>query len=366
MANTETINVLSSEVATVVATEEAAAQLMGTFGGPAPVVVSNASSANIASEVAATVSAEQQAASIIIHHHANTTPPANTVITAPAGKLTINIVRDTTSAVKWADNPNHVAWDAVLNRVISDLETNLACRADTSFTITVGYTFVDGLAMSGGAIGQSMWFIDGFPYASVKTALQGLVKNPMQATAYAGLPTTWPAAQVFTTMPLGFATGLLQPFQNVGSTNVGWVGFQNMSFDLTPDGSTCGAGLYSLYGVMMHEFTEVLGRACDVPSADYFGDLTTFSGPGVRNTTGSGQRGPSADGNSFLRLYNQNAGGDWGDLAGNPTDAFDAFGTPGFAPSRGRTQPLATADWQIMTLLGWGLSATGLNNAGIT
>lgn len=361
---TQARDVLSSGVASAIATQEAARGLIATMGHIGPVTIAPspppASSAalDILSAEIARAKAVQGVAVSIIGAHAKP-------LSLPTGKVSINIVRDTTSPVKWADNPNAALADAVLDWVVAALEANLASVADISITITVGWKYISGLPVQGGAIGQSLWFINGFKYnEQIRPALQALKKNSLQALAFnnANLPPDLGANNpqpnmFYTTYPLAMAIGLMPP-TNFGTT--GWMSFGDFDFDYTPDGRTCARGKYSFCGVVLHEITEWLGRSCEL--SDYFGDIKSYPRPLSRN----GARFCSPDGVGVIVQYNQNPGGDAGDLAGvGGNSAFDAFGTPGFAPCRSATQALFEREWQNLTLDSWPLSKTGVENGGI-
>jgi hypothetical protein len=270
------------------------------------------------------------------------------------------------------------AWNIIRTRVVSDLQTALSTlRSDgTDVTINIycGYGEVDNQTMGSGDIGQSMYFVDTETYANIRTTLSGFTGlNTLQTSAFnpsTNLPATDPFGWSETiliasalTKALGFWTG---------SATDGYCGFSSSaSFDITSvDGSTCTGG-YSLYGVMMHEFTEVLGREMNTGANTtfYIADIFTYSASGTRNNAASGTRYLSSDGGATsIVSMNNNTNGDTGDNLGSTpyASAFNAFGSTGFAPSTSSSVPLKPIDWLYMTIIGWGLTGPGLGYAGLS
>jgi hypothetical protein len=274
-------------------------------------------------------------------------------------------------AASWSSAP--AGWNTVRTQVCADLVANLFPPAhDARITVNWGYNDVNGQALGGGAIGSSSWFISTDTYANFRTKYQAISSpNSIQSTAYANTSSGLPASNPFSGQSIYMPYALLKAIGIFGdflSSPDFFVGFSSgATFDLTQHGDSCAGGTYSLYGVMMHELTEGLGRACNISqnATLYAGDLFSFSAASTRSFSGFSGRYASGDGGTTdIWDYNANSGADAGDLA-QVGSSFDGFGTPGLAPSRSSTVPLLAKDWQLMTLLGWGLTSTGLANAGI-
>ena len=139
-----------------------------------------------------------------------------------------------------------------------------------------------------------------------------------------------------------------------GSFTDGWVGFNSgMAFDYD-NGDGVSPGTYDFQGVVFHEITEVLGRAMNGgQNATWYPlDLFHYSAPGVRALAGTTPGYFSVDnGQTTLNTFNSNAGGDFGDWAGNTIDAANAFG------STGVVSPFSAADVTAMDVIGWNLAA---------
>src|SRR4029079_11065342 len=113
---------------------------------------------------------------------------------------------------------------------------------------------------------------------------------------------------------------------------------------------------YDFQGVVLHEITEVLGRAMNggANATWYPLDLFHYAAPGVRTLSGTTPGYFSVDnGQTNLNTFNSNAGGDFGDWAGNTIDGGNAFGWTG------AVTPLSAADLAAMDGIGWNLATTG-------
>ncbi len=116
------------------------------------------------------------------------------------------------------------------------------------------------------------------------------------------------------------------------------------------------AGQYDFTGAVMHEISEVLGRA----NVGRWGrhlypmDLFHYSASGVRTFSGSTPGYLSVDnGQTNLVNLNTNPGGDLGDWAGNTADAANAYG------STGVVLPFSAAELTVMDMIGWNLATGG-------
>lgn len=281
-----------------------------------------------------------------------------------------SIIFTATNATSWGTNPNVAQWNAVRAQVLSDLAANLTSPAgDIHVGINFGYGDVNSLPLDGGAAAQSMWFISTDIYANFRTKLQAIAgKNSLQTTAYnnTNLPSTNPfgASSLYSTDPLLKAIGIIGDFVGVD----GYVGVStNAAVDPTSTHGTSATG-WGLYGLLMHEITEVLGRSCNLNanSTYYMGDLFSWSSAGVRDFTNASGRYASGDG-GMTKIWDYASSGDFGDLA-MVGSAFDTSVTNNLAVSRGSTPQtsLLANDWKLLTVLGYGLSSSsGLAAAGL-
>lgn len=347
---------LATIIAATVSTEAAAASriqlLKGTTAIPAPLPTpaSNKIMDLLAAEVARTQALSAQSATLLA---TKTNNPAGFT-----GRVTLNLILDTTSDVKWADNPNAAQATAVLNNVKAAIENRVRVPFNLTLTINVGWTRVAGIAMTG-ALGQSMYYITPASQPDLEAVFAAMPKNSLQRTAFspANLASFWPllnGQQLQTTFGLAAMLGLTG-WNDAGARNYlaqnlcGWIGLGNFGYDYSIDGSTNTTGGFSLWGTIWHEIWEVLGRAC----GGYLGDLVAWAAAKLRNILlGTGRRYVSTDGTEVIADYNQQAGGDYGDLAAGGNEAFNAWTGPGSSPSRSSTLPGSTVDWIIITLLG--------------
>lgn len=273
------------------------------------------------------------------------------------GRLKLDLVLDTTSDVKWADNPNAAQATAVLNGVKAAVENMVRLPFDLTVKINVGWTRTAGIPMTG-ALGQSMYYITPAPRAALEAVFAKAPLNSLQRTAFApdNLASFWPllnGQDLDTTFGLAAMLGLAGwndqgTWTYLANNLCGWIGLGNFNWDYSTDGSTNTTGGFSLWATIWHEIWEVLGRAC----GGYLGDLVAWAAEKLRNIVlGTGRRYVSTDGKVVVADYNQQAGGDYGDLAVG-SDAFNAWTGPGLIPSRSPTLPGSAIDTIIITLLG--------------
>src|ERR1035437_4730350 len=146
----------------------------------------------------------------------------------------------------------------------------------------------------------------------------------------------------------------------------GYCGFNGPAYGFDPavDGTTCDSR-FGLYEVIKHEIRELLGGAAGL-SANWGGpstlDLYTYSAPHVRNAVLAGPRYASFDGGITLSemLFNNSAGGDFGDTSAPPGPLLAWTGGGNIAV------PAPVSDLRSMTAGGWGLTPAGLAAAGLT
>jgi hypothetical protein len=272
----------------------------------------------------------------------------------------------------WNNNPRVTQWNAVLAQVKLFLETGLTAAPNVICRIGVDYGYVNGQQMGGGALGQSMYYVTQPSYSTLRGLLQGLPnKTSLQQSAYMS---NYPATDIFggseglyCTSGGARANGLYTP--DGTAIGDGWFGISDHhGFDDTHIyGEACDPGVYSLFGVKMHEITEVLNRVLAAGPTTYYPlDHWTYTSPGVRLFAPTGLRYLSHDnGVTNISAYNNASNGDYGDF-GSLGDCFDAFGTAGLAPSRSTTLPLSQRGWQNMNLASWDLTPLGRQWAGLS
>jgi hypothetical protein len=222
-------------------------------------------------------------------------------------------------------------------------------------------------------------------YSVLQPALLALApNNTVQASAYtlALLPNVEPAdfqigssTFILIRRPLLAALGISPGTLAQNSVVIS----NSASLDYThTDGLLCSGSTYSLWAVLAHEVSEVLGRLSNVgqQSSGSFGastlDMFTWASAGTRNCTNSGARYLSADGGT-THIYsgvnfNNSGPDDYGDLSAS-LGAFNAVGSSGvaFAVVGGASgSTLKAADWQFMTLIGWPLTVAGSIAAGLS
>src|SRR5262245_53872345 len=143
---------------------------------------------------------------------------------------------------------------------------------------------------------------------------------------------------------------------NNGATNDGTATFSNTAtfdYDRT-DGITAGA--YDFFGVVAHEFTEIMGRQLNaIGNTVAFGagyhplDLFKFSAAGTRGFVGTTAGYFSIDGGTTnLNNFNTATNGDFGDWAGSAgNDSFRAFSP------QSAVNLVTLADMTEMDVIGW-------------
>jgi hypothetical protein len=127
------------------------------------------------------------------------------------------------------------------------------------------------------------------------------------------------------------------------------------------------AGKYDFIGVVMHEYSEIMGRNSimgdpqfDPGTPNYAAfDLFHYTGAGARGlNNGAGRFFSFNNGTSLLIAFNNGAanGGDLQDWAGPAADPFNAFGPPG------EQDDLTPVDLQTMDVIGFdrGAAVPGL------
>ncbi|HYM17215.1 MAG TPA: VCBS repeat-containing protein [Micropepsaceae bacterium] len=275
-----------------------------------------------------------------------TTSPAASPVTGTANSgLTINVTYD--ASVSSAP----VGFTTAITQVVQYFETHFS--DPVTIIIAVGYGEVNNQRLSGGALGESLTYLEQFDYSTVRNALIADATTSADSSAVSSLGSTNPnGGNYWVTTAEGKALGL------IGASNQidGYVGFSNAAgiFDYTnSDGVS--AGTYDFYGVVAHEFSEIMGRmlltgvSLGNTSNSYAAyDLFHYSGSGVRNFSASTPGYFSIDGGATpLNTFNTISSGDAGDWRGDTIDAYNAFARSGVV------LPISNADVTALDVIGW-------------
>jgi hypothetical protein len=241
---------------------------------------------------------------------------------------------------------------STVEKVADFFASSLQHSTQMTINIDVGYGEVDGHRMGAGALGESVTNLLPVSLNDLQTAYtQGYLSD----VTFTGSPS---AGNLYVSDAEGKALGFA-----VSQAIDGYVGFSSQSgiFDYNnSDGVS--QSTYDFYGVVAHEFSEVMGRILLAGSAiggvpsymayDFFHFNTNgqdFSGDGGYFSTDKGAT-------NLAYFNNPSNGGDAGDWAntgtsnsgGSVNDAFNAFGAPGV------TAPVTHTDL-------WALHAVGFD-----
>ena len=221
-----------------------------------------------------------------------------------------------------------------------------------TINISVGFGEVNGTALGSNALGQSLTYLTSVAYTTLTNALKADAKTATDTGSVATLPVSAPGT-MWTTTAEAKALGLASA---TGTSTDGYCGFSSsLLFDYNnSDGVT--PGTYDFYGVVLHEFTEVMGRMLLTggtigTTANSFAayDLFHFSAPGVHTYSASAAGYFSADnGTTSLNAFNTASGGDAGDWASSAgNDAGNAFSNSGVVNA------FTTPDLIALDTIGW-------------
>lgn len=218
-------------------------------------------------------------------------------------------------------NANSAQIQSAINNAIIYLE------AQYHNPVTINIQFGWGTIMSTktvSSLGQSMTYLSiGNSNASIKNYLTKVATSADDAASISHFPSA------LTSMAISMAQekvfGILAP---TAPGIDGYVGFgSGYSYDFT----NSGGGGYDLYGVALHEITEVMGRMRGGSTGNYQFIFDAFNCNWVGGAWDLGRGGIfSVDGCATpLQTFNPNSGGDIGDWGSDlPNDPVDAYGSP--------------------------------------
>ena len=277
---------------------------------------------------------------------------STTTTSAPSsGGLVINVVFDASC------NNAPAGFETCVNAVATYFEQTFS--NPITITIDVGYGEIAGQPLVPGALGESESCLTSVSYAQLETALAANAAALGYTAAAASFSAASPVnGQFWMTTAEAKALGL--PDFNTGVD--GYVGFSSIPtlFDYNQTG-TVPTSQYYFFGVVAHEFSEVMGRQL-MDGQTFNGsagyepmDLFHYSSPGVRDFSGTTPGYFSPDGGvTNLDAFNTNPNGDFGDWASSAgNDAFNAYSSPG------TFNTMTSADLTVMNLLGWTPAAGG-------
>lgn len=257
--------------------------------------------------------------------------------------MQINVTYESSVANAPAD------FTAAFNAAVQYFESLI--QNPVTVNINVGWGEVQGTALASNALAENIeTWQGGYSYQQVVAALDAA--NSLGASS---LPASDPTngAQFTMTSAQAKALGLIDPS---AATTDGWIGFSsnaNYDFDTNPS-DPVSSGTYDLFGIALHELSQVLGRQITEGAGDQYTpmDLYHFSAPGVRDLNAPGGYFSVDDGATDINNFNVNPNwGDPGDWTNATVDDFDLTTYPG------EPMPLSAGDLTVMQSLGWNLSA---------
>ncbi len=284
--------------------------------------------------------------------------PSSTLV-GPQNGLQINLIWD--ASVKGASN-----WSAIEAAVVSAAQVYTTSFSNhVTINIAVGLGEVAGSAMSSNALGQSMskGYLVGFSSLThaLGTADAALVTSGQISANAITAASSLASANFFVTSAQAKAIGLASANSTAIDGSIGLTQSPSALY-FAANGGAIKSSQYDAIGVAAHEISEVLGRiglegsALNASTHAYTAlDLFRYTSAHVADLSPSAGYFSTNLGVTNLANYNDpENGGDAADLAsGTPTNAFNAFGTPGVI-----TQVTAT-DLLQLAVLGYHVAGTG-------
>ncbi|MGB7100261.1 MAG: NF038122 family metalloprotease [Xanthobacteraceae bacterium] len=209
--------------------------------------------------------------------------------------LVINVVYDSSVA----------SAPAGFTQTIADVVNFYESQFSTPVTITidVGYGEIDGQAVQAGALGENQANMTSVSYSQLEAALANNANAIGDTAAAASLSATSPVnGQYWIPTAEAQALGLAS-----GGGVDGYAGFTSvpyLDYNVGNNSGTVPGSQYDFFGVVAHEFSEIMGRQM-FDGADFAGaagytalDLFHYSSPGVRDFSGTTAGYFSPDGGS--------------------------------------------------------------------
>jgi hypothetical protein len=244
---------------------------------------------------------------------------------------------------------------SVTQKVADFFASTLQDTTPITINIDVGFGEVDGMKLGIGATGESVTNLQQVSFSDLTNAYSATGLSLGSSAPNGNLYVSYAEAKAL----------------NIAITDPqaidGWVGFSSKSgmFDYNnADGVS--SKQYDFYGVVAHEFSEVLGRILlvggsisNAPSYSAY-DFFHFSNPNVQDFSGNGGYFSIDQGTTNLASFNNSSnGGDPGDWASTGTsnsggsvhDAFNAFDTAGVVA------PITHTDLVALQSLGYTLNS---------
>jgi len=266
--------------------------------------------------------------------------------------------------------PFNVTFDSTANAVQQAAVQAVVNFFDAHFTDPVTVDINVSFANLGpGGLGARSYSLPTHTFSQITAALASDSSSADDVTAVASLPSADPVAGTHTwtmTPAEEMALGLIA---DNGTASDGSVRFSNTAtfdFDRT-DGITAGA--FDFFGVVAHEFTEIMGRELNAAGntaasgpGDHPLDLFKFSAAGAHEFVGTNAGYFSVDGGTTnLDNFNTATNGDFGDWAASAgNDSFLAF-----SPS-GVVNFVSLTDLRLMDVIGWQVAETAPAVASLT
>ena len=279
------------------------------------------------------------------------------------GGFVININYDSSAST----SSYYAGLQSAVNAAVPFMESMFT--NNTTITIDVGWGEVAGQNIGTNAVAASISTGNDLGYNSLYTDLTNAYSaggSSYQAQADAALPGSDPTGS---TVPNDFyvsqaeekALGVTPFHSSSVDGSIGLAALSNWNFGTT--GVRAIAGEYDAIGAIEHEISEVMGRVSSLGTLFGSGiytplDLFRYSGVGSL-TPSSGSGSFSTNGQTLALPFNNpfTAGGDGGDWAS--TVSGDSFGYS----SAGSAETVSATDLQLMNVLGWNLSSSGLTAA---
>ncbi|MGC8476499.1 MAG: NF038122 family metalloprotease [Acetobacteraceae bacterium] len=300
----------------------------------------------------------------------DTASPAGGIAARPAastGGLVINVSYD--SSVSTATAAEQSGLQAAVNSAVSFMESMFT--NNVTLTIDVGWGEVGGQSIPSGAVAASTSTGNQLSYRTLRSDLTTTYSSggsSYQTQAANALPGSDPTGSTVTNdfyVSQAEEKALGVRLFGGGSAIDGSIGLgalSNWNFGTT--GVRAIAGQYDAIGAIEHEISEVMGRVGSLGTLFGSGiytplDLFRYSGTNAL-TPSSGSGSFSTNGQRLTLPFNDpfTAGGDAGDWASSVSG--DAFGYS----TAGSAETVSATDLQVMNVLGWNLSASGLTAAG--